>query len=355
MLRPRFYITITNSSGQEIEFDFCNQWEANIGYEFLTDTASVIVPRKLSQEGMDLFTGSNPVFKRKDKIRIEAGYFPNRETRFEGFISHVSANIPVRLECEDNMFLFKQFKVTYPKQTTLQRYSAKTGRLLKRAKVTSANITLGQLIENIFYEGDYQEMIDGITYEILDNIELGQFRASNVTPAEIFDVLRDKYGLLTYFRGTKLYIGFANNALSTKEKEFKMEEVCINSNELDYQRAEDVTIKVKYISILPDNSRLEAEAGDADGEQRTYHVYNVTSQTDLKKMAQKRVDEYKYTGFRGYFETFGEPTLNPGDRLKMTSTKLPERNGVYLVKSVRPKGGVEIGYRQIFELGAQVA
>jgi len=62
-----------------------------------------------------------------------------------------------------------------------------------------------------------------------------------------------------------LYIGFASDATDTKEAEFKMEEVCINSNELYYQREEDYTIKVKCISMLPDNTKLEAEAGDPDG------------------------------------------------------------------------------------------
>jgi hypothetical protein len=353
MLRPKFYITITKESGDSIEFNFCNQFETNEGYEFLTDTASVIVPRKLSQNGLPLFTGADPIFKRKDRITIEAGYFPNRVTVFEGFISHVSANIPVRLECEDNMFLFKQFRVTYPK-TFVTRTRSKKGRLLKHPKIISENITLKQLIDYIFNEGEYNDLLDGITYEVLDDIKLGQFRASNATPAQVFEKLRDLYGLFIYFVGSKLYLGFASNAANTQEKEYIMERVCINSNELEYQRSEDITIRVKCISILPDNTRVEAEAGDPDGEQRTYHYYNITSEADLKKIAEKRVGEYKYTGFRGYFETFGQPLLRHGDRLKMVSTKLPERNGVYLVKSVKRMGSVNGGYRQVFELGQKL-
>ena len=134
-----------------------------------------------------------------------------------------------------------------------------------------------------------------------------------------------------------------------------MEEVCINSNYLQYQRAEDVTVKVKCISMLPNNTKLEAEAGDEEGEQRTYHYYNITSQAELKNIAEKRVLEQKYTGFAGWFETFGEPYLRHGDVCKITSTKLPERNGSYLVSSVRRKFGVGVGYRQMFELGEKVA
>lgn len=353
MLRPLAYITITKETGERAEFNFINTFEIQESYDTLTDTAKVILPRKVTQEGLNLFTGENPIFKRKDRIKIEAGYFPNRATLFEGYISHVSANIPVQLECEDHMFIFKQYKITYPQEFTVVRYSKK-GKLLKHPKIISDNITLKQLMDWIFHEGNYRDLLDGITYEVVDNIKLGQLRVSNLSPAQVFDKLRDKYGLYTYMVGQKVYIGFANNALSTVEKEYKMEEVCINSNDLDYQRVEDITIKVKVISILPDNSRVEGEAGDAEGEQRTYHVYNIQTAEECQKIAQKYVDEYKYTGFRGWFRTLGQPVLHHGDRLKMTSTKLPERNGTYLVKSVKRTFSVTGGYKQDFELGIKL-
>lgn len=356
MLRPKCYITITNSEGVSTTFNFVNRFEINKSFEYLTANASITLPRKLSQEGLPLFAGTNPVFKRKDKIKIEAGYFPNRETLFEGFISYVSANIPVHLECEDYMFLMKQYKVTYPK-TVVTRTLSKKGKPLKYKKIVSENITLQQLMDYIFEEGEYNDLLDGITYEIfgddpkVKNFPLGQFRASNATPAQIFDKLRDDYGLFTYFVDKVLYVGFANNAFSTKEAEFKMEEVCINSNDLDYQMAEDVSIRVKCVGMMPDNTKVEAEAGDTDGEQRTYHFYNVSDVTELKRMAEERVKNHKYTGFKGWFETFGEPHLEHGDRAKITSTKLPERNGTYLIKSNKIVFGVEDGYRQYFDLG----
>jgi len=354
MLRPKFYITITNQEGQQAEFDFCNYFETDESFEHLTDTAKVTIPRELTQDGINLFTGSNPIFKRRDKIKIESGYFPNRETLFEGFISHVSANIPVQLECEDYMFVMKSYTITYPKQATVRTTSI-SGKPLKYPRVTSENIKLKGLIDWIFSEGEYLDLLDGITYEIVDNVELGQVRFSNMTPAQCFDKLRDDFGLTTYFVGTKLYIGFGNNAVSTKEAEYVMEEVCINSNEMDYQEARDVRIKIKCVGMLPDNTRVEAEAGDVDGEQRTYHYYNISDRATMVSLAEQRVKDQKYTGFRGEFETFGEPRLNHGDRCKIVSYKLPERNGTYLIKGVKRRGGVDVGYRQVFDLGEKIA
>ena len=96
------------------------------------------------------------------------------------------------------------------------------------------------------------------------------------------------------------------------------------------------------------------EVGDPEGEQRTYHFYNISDKKQLEKVATEKLKASKYTGFKGVFETFGQPLLHHGDRLKMTSTKLPERDGVYLVKSVKRSFSVSGGYRQIFELGFKV-
>jgi len=355
MFRPKFYITITKDDGTFIEFPFCTEFETQEGFEFMTNTAKVTLPRKLTQNGLLLFTGADPIFKRKDKIKIESGYFPNRETVFTGFISHVSANVPVKLECEDYMFIFKQYQFTYPKQVNVRTVSKK-GKPLKHPKITSKNIKLSELIQNIFHEGEYHDLLDEITYAIdFDNdIELGEFRVSNATPVQVFDKLKDTYGITCKMVGTVLRVGLAYNALDTRTGEFILEEVGINSDELEYQREQDVTIRVKCISILPDNSRIEVEAGDPEGEQRTFHKYNVTSKTDLQKVADGLVTKNKYTGFRGYFETFGEPYMRTGDAVKLVSKKLPERNGTYLIKSVRRIGGVEQGYKQNLELGALI-
>jgi hypothetical protein len=235
------------------------------------------------------------------------------------------------------MFLFKQFKMTYPKSSS-----------------ANANITLSQLITQVFTEGGTK--LSDVTFRVnTDNdIDLGQFRASNATPAQIFQKLKDIYGIYCRMVNKVLVVGLASDATDTKVKNFKMEEVCINSNELQYIRSEDVQVRVKVVSMLKDSTKLEAEAGDTDGEQRTYFVYNVTSQTDLQKMADERVKPLKYTGFRGAFETLGQPYTRVGDYAKITSTVIPERNGSYLVSGVKRFGGVTQGYKQTLELEAKV-
>lgn len=348
MLRPKAYITITSDTN-EIVFDFVHRMEIHKSFEHLTDTAEITLPRKLKQSGETVFTGANPIFKRGDKVKIEAGYLPNRQTIFEGFIKEVSAKIPVHIMCEDYMYLMKQYKVTYPKTVTYQ-YFSKKGKPLKHPKAISSNIYLNDLLDYIFYFGQVNDLLDGVDYKTLNNIDLGMVRYTNLTPAQILDDLRDRYNLYSYFVGKTLHVGFAFDALRTNEATFPLEEVGINANDLEYQRAEDVRVRIKCVSMLPDNTKIEAEAGDSDGEQRTIHLYNVTNVDDLKKQSEDWIKQHKYTGFRGYLETFGEPRVEAGDRAVITSTVLPERNGTYLIKSNRTVFGVEEGYKQSLEL-----
>jgi len=344
MLRPQVNITFVSSTDTTLKFNFCNSFETDESYEHLTDTARIVVPRKLNFEGQDLFAGASPLFKRGDKVTIEAGYYPNLNTIFEGYISKINAKIPVEVECEDSMFLLKQYTVTYPdKYSTI--YLGTNGKFLKRPKTISANITLKELMDNIIE--------DAIDYKILDNIKLGQFRVINATPAMVLEKLKDEYGLFSYFVEGVLNVGFANNAADTKEALFEMEKVIINSQDLDYQIEDNIKVKVKAISMNSDNTKTEVEVGDSDGEQKTIHKYNM-DEDELKEVAEKWIKEFKYTGFKGEIETFGEPYVRHGDRAKITSTKLPERDGTYLIKGVKRKMSVGGGFRQILDLGIKV-
>lgn len=345
MIRPKVNITFKKLDGTEIAFNFCHSIETDESYQHLTDTAKIVLPRTLKLDGQDLFAGSDPVFQVGDKVTIEMGYHPNLRTIFTGYIKNVSPRLPLVIDCEDQMYLLKQYTVSYPDKYS-EIHTGKNGRHLKRPKIISENITLKQLMNNI--------IADDIDFNILDDMPLGQFRAKNATPVMVLDKLKDEYGLFSYFRNGILQVGFANDASDTREETFDMEKVVINADDLEYQTADQVKIKVKAISMDANNNKTEVEVGDPDGEQKTIHKFNM-SKAELTKVAEKWLSEFKYSGFKGELETFGEPYLRHGDRCKIISTKLPERNGTYLVKSVKRRLSVDGGYRQFFTLGERVA
>lgn len=320
MLRPICNITITKSTGNTYVFDYVNEVEIKSSYERLTDTAKVVLPRKLTFQGKTLFSDVNAIFKRGDEIKIELGYFPNLRTVFEGYISVVGGSLPIELECEDKMYLLKK--------TTIK-------------KIAKTTTTLKELLTDI--------LPSGIKFDALD-VQLGSFRISNATVSQILDDIKSGYGFYSYFVDGVLHVGLPSDASDTNTEEFPFETLIIDDEDLKYQIKEEIGIKVVAISMQSDNSKKEVTVGDADGSQRTFYTYNAT-ESALKEFASLKLNKVKYTGYTGSFETFGEPYLRHGDVAKLTSEKLPERDGNYEVISVNRKFGVTIGYRQYIELG----
>lgn len=314
MLRPICYITIIKEDGSTYEFDFCNKIEVKSSFDTYTDTAKVVLPRKLSFKGKNLFTGSSAIFKRGDQINIQAGYFPDLKTIFDGFISYVGGSLPVELECEDAMFILKK--------TPIETYVKK-------------QVSLKQLLTDI--------LPSSIEFKALD-VELGSFRFSHVTVTQILNKLKEEYGFYSYFVNGILNVGFPSDASDTNTEEFEFERTIINDSSLKYQTKEELFIKVVAISMQSDNSKKKVTVGDADGSIRTFHIYNASVKA-LKEFANLKLDAVKYTGYIGSFTTFGEPFIRHGDAAKLISNKLPERDGNYQVSEVTRTFGMD-GYRQ---------
>ncbi len=341
MLIPRCKITFTKENGDSYTLDFVTEIEIEESFLCLTNTFKLSFPRAINFEGQNLFSGTDPVFQRGDQVSVELGYFPQSRVVFTGWVASISAKIPVEIMCEDDMFLLKNSIVSYPDAANINRVytSKKNGKRSKRSKLISPQITLKQLLDNI--------LPDDIEYEALD-INLGMFRATKVSVAKILETLCDKYGLYSTFKDRILTVGFQSNASSTNIVPFQFEYNIIDDSNLEYQRQEDMSIKVVVISIDLNDVKTEIEVGDSDGAQRTYHMYNATAAA-MREFANARLTEVKFTGYVGSFTTFGEPYVRPGDVAKLTSTKLPERDGNYIIASVKRNFGIN-GYRQEIEL-----
>lgn len=357
MLIPRTKITIikhdeslseidyNNGKGKQYVFDFCHSVEIEESFEHLTNTCKITLPRNINLDGLPVFNGESQIFSRGDQVKIEMGYYPEIRTVFTGWISFIGSTTPIEIECEDDMFLLKNTPANYPDKSklTIVTRSRKKGTLLKRAKVIVPEATLKQLLDFI--------LPDDIEFECLD-VNLGKFRCSNVSVAKVLDKLLDEYGLFSTFKDRKLYVGFQSNAGETNTEEFEFERNIFDDHSLEFQKAEDVQYLVKVISIDKDNNKTEVTAGDPDGPQRTYHLYSATK-ADMQTYADLKLQEVKYTGYSGEFTTFGEPHVRPGDIAKLVSKKYPERNGNYLIPTVKRSNGVD-GYRQIISITNKV-
>ena len=375
MLLPQRKITFTRvPENTEIEYVYVSDLTIEKSSQNLTNTANIIIPRKLTyqsgeplspsnqslqdnisypptneNDGQIYVVGADAIFKRGDKIKIEIGYYPNLDTRFVGYISHVSSTLPIEIKCENQMWLMKQFAVIYPEAATHNYTSKQKGAYF----AASNSITLKKLIDIILsFQPKTQEKIQ---YKLIDdNMNIGKWLINNITASKVLDVLKDRYGLYSYFKDDGvLYVGFPSDASDTTIQELVFEDAIINQDTLNWENADDARIKIHGVSMLSDNTTLEYDAGDEGGDTITKICVN-QNMAGLKKFVTEMLKGFKYTGYRGSVKTFGEPMFNAGDVVKLTSRKLPERDGNYLIKSVKIEDGTN-GFFQTLELGVKVA
>jgi len=310
------FFSVKNS----IDFNFANNIEITSSYNLLTERASVVVPKKIKytdSEGNDLAVGPEAIFKRGDDCSISLGYDQNTQTVFTGYLSGIKNKYPLEFSCEDDMYKLKQNNYTF----------------------SLKNPSLSELLEVIIPED--------VSYELTSEFNLGDIRVTNASTAEVLDSIRKKNGVYSFFRDTNLYVGLAVVPELQNTVRFTFFRDIINGDGLTWVNEDERKIKVKAISIKPDNTRLEAEAGDSSGEVRTLYFYNIDNVADLQAIADAQVNELRYSGFVGDFTTFMTPRVNHGDIIELVNPQIPEKNGAYLVDKVVTTCGMNGGRQKI--------
>ena len=320
MLQLTSEITIESHTGKKWRFNALNNCTVVQDVATLTDTCELLLPKKVDWEGAENFKLPT---KRGDKITVKLGYNGILKTRFIGFIRTIDSKNPIKISCEDGMFLLKTIEVK---------------------KKGYAKVTLKQLITDLLSG-------TGINFQLIDNdILLGPYRITKNTVAEELNEIKNEFGLRAYFRTvdgvSKLYVGFTYPFDNRKRESFVFGKNLI-SEDFVYRIADDVKIKVKAISIDAKNKRIEFTTGDKDGELFTVYKYNVTN-AELKVFAESEMQRFKTTGFKGSFETFGEPFLSKCDIAYIEASD--GNKGSFLIKKIEVNFGMN-GYRQKIEIG----
>lgn len=292
-------------------------------WDTFTDTAEIDIPRAVVYQ--DEKKKIEELISVGDSVEIKAGYFPNLESRFVGFVSGITAGVVTKIKCEDFAYLCKR------ESKNISIETATVESLINELKPSEINVSA----------------IDA---------EIGSFRVKNSTLSQVLDKIRSTYGVRSWFKGDTLIAGlpYLSSDGVNHEIAFDRDIPLGKGDGLKYEDSDTVKLKVKAISILPDNSKLTVEVGDPNGEQRTFNAYNITSESELSKLADQHLDDLKFTGFRGSFEMFGEPMVVHGDTITLIDKLNPERaDGVtkYAVKGVESTFSVDGGFRQVVTLG----
>jgi hypothetical protein len=306
----------------KFQFRNVHSFDTKSSWKSIVTTATIKFPnlkRKIDSERLE------NVLKVGDAVTIKAGYNEEYETEFEGYVKTISPKFPLEIECEDEMWKLKQKTVT----------------------MSWRSVTLEEVLR--FLVPTAQLEVPAIT--------LSPFRLDKVTVAQALQKLKDDYMLVIYFRGKKLFAGLAYTELNLGEVNFHFQKNVPASHlqgGLSFRKKEDVKLKVKAISLLPDNTKLEVETGDDEGNQTTLHFYNIKTKTELKKVADEQLSRMKFDGYSGTVTSFGRPFTKHGQAAHLFDDKYPEREGSYFIDSVHVTYGPS-GYKRENELGKKAS
>jgi hypothetical protein len=263
----------------------------------LTDQAEIHLPLNVP----DFNNGVRELLHRGDPVTINAGYNGNMLQEFTGYITEVSAGIPVVIRCEDEMFKLKSIKVN-------KSYNS---------------VGLQQLISDI---------VPGYTTDAMD-LHLGAVRLEKTNAAAVLQLLKDKQ-IYAYFKGQTLVVGKVySEDTSTAAIKFTWGRNMVNYDNLKFHVAEDLKIKCVAVSYLPGGKTLEMSVGDEDGVESRIAHYNVTDKTLLKTLAQQDYDKLKVDGYSGSFTAFDIPFIRHSEKAQITNDQFPDRTGTYYCDS----------------------
>lgn len=306
-----------NARRGSIELRKVTSVEISTSVQDVCQAATITLPRNIPQLANDEL---KRLIRRGDEVSISLGYDGDlREVDFKGFTTSVGADVPVVIECRDGLWKLLQepFHKAYK------------------------NASVPEVIRDLVGSAYKVQALDAT---------LGPIRVVNGKKADLIKALKDEFGLVTYLKGDTVFCGLLFDA-NARTVTYAMERN-IKASELKYRTADEVTLKVTAKSILRDGSSIEAVVGDPDGEPRTLNYYGITNKADLQKLAEADMLKFKYDGYEGGFTGFGVPVCQFGDKVQLTSSDRPERDGLYLAEAVTISFGPD-GFERDIKLAQQ--
>ncbi len=311
------YILSSEITAGNVQFKELQNITIISSLEELTDTAVFSVPRNAKLKGKLIAD----YLKVGDKVLIKLGYNDTFKIEFEGYITKIKPEIPLTIECEDEMWNLKK---AIPNKAF-------------------ANATLKDIVTYIApqYKVNYLD----------ENFKLGKFTIQNTTPAKVLESLKE-FGLYSYFRSGELNItllsGFQTHANSFVYNKYNIK----SAENLSVITKEELKFKVRAISNNSDGEKSSIELGDDDGDLRTFN-YLDKKESELKELAKKELENLKKDRASGSITGFGFPQTKAGDFLTIENNSKTDVTGKFLIHKTTVQLGSS-GFQRTNELGIQL-
>lgn len=262
------------------------------------------------------------VIKVGDKVEIRLGYDNQLNTEFTGYVKRLNYKVPLEIECED------------------EYYKTRAVNCLFSAKETTLKSCLNTILP-------------GVKLGSCVDLTLKNFIVNNKPGSWVLGLLKKEYGLSVFFDiNGNLYASKAHDVQGDTVK-YCLRYNVIKDDDLTFQLAQDVKLKVKAICYYKDGTKIEGEIGEEGGETKTLYYYDVKNAAELKALAQQELKRYSYDGYRGKIETFLFPFALPGMVAELDDPVYQERSGNYYIESTEVSFGTG-GARRNVEIGIKV-
>jgi hypothetical protein len=308
-----YNISIRITIAERVRFHIASSISIESSIEKFSDTAKIELPRefkkaeennkRLSLERKNLLD----YIKAGDSIVIEAGYNNELFTEFSGYITEVGAEIPIVLECEDEMYKLKKMPLI---------------------NHTFKSATLREVLQFI---------APGYQIQALD-MPVGKYMIERATPYKVIEDLKDKYGVRCFFKGKVLYAGLTVDFKPQIMHDFTFGKNIRSSTDLKYKTKESRKRFIKAVSMQKGsaNKKVTYEFGDVGESEISLHAPLNLSQQQLKEWCEKHYNSIVFDGYEGSIDGWFYPRTEPGDSAQIKDPNYPTgyRDGQYFIDTV---------------------
>lgn len=298
----------------KLQFNVCESIHIEKSVQVLSNTATIDLPREFRNAvdavGKSVNLSGKSILdfiKPEDAVKIEIGYDGDLQAEFEGYVRTVGADMPLILECEDEMYQLK-------KAARVTQF-IKSGKLLD---ILKSVIPAKYVIE---CNGDYT---------------IGKWLIEDMTPYNVLEELREKAGIRAYFKNSNtLCVGMVVDFKAEAVHEFNFSKNVRRGSNLTFkQTPKDVFMTVE--STQSDGSVLKLSSGIKGGNETTIKLWPNLSKEELQKWLYERFKVVTVNGFEGSLNSWCYPRTQPGDAAQLYRPFFKDRHqdGRYFIESV---------------------
>lgn len=364
------------------DFKVGDRIRISLGY---TTDPSVVDMTRYNADGKSIYTDSNLLNEYKKELKV----------MFNGYITKVSLDTPIELECENLASALKM--ITCPKRKgkssdtvntfltddegCLGLLKTQTTGLSLYSKTKAAKINLGKIdltedlvMADLFdiwakrkvyafirYEGDKPCVAVGRSYfsDAKDDSVLKVAETNSTVPEIHFDWNVAKNGL-TLMSTDKKFVAVEAQCLEQKEGKDKFYSIVVirnpqydpsDPNSKPFRTLNEVKITKKGLKL---GKKVQTSSKDKVNLDKYTVIPYMSSKIDidheeLLEEAIKYLESYNPNGIDGSLTLFGDLYLTAGTKVKLIDDIHSGKNGFYLVDEVKTDFGVN-GFRQTIKL-----